>query len=173
MDATTYRLQKISEIQKEILREREKRDIICKKYQKSVKAVDALVSLMTLTSTGLSALGVTCLSTIVAAPAATIVVSLSAGAGALCLIGHQIRRVLLRRQEKHSKIRTLAEGKLSSISHLISTALDDGTISDTEYSVILNEFEKFNEMKEQVRSNTKVNIDESFIGEKREGLNKT
>ena len=32
--ADAYRLQKISEIQQEILREREKRDLICKKISK-------------------------------------------------------------------------------------------------------------------------------------------
>jgi len=159
--ADAYRLQKISEIQQEILREREKRDLICKKYQKSVKVVEALGGLLTLTSSGLSVLGVTFLSSVAAAPAATIVVSLSAGAGALSLISIKVRRILSLRQEKHAKIRTMAEGKLNSISDLVSKALDDNNISDSEYSVILSEFEKFNRMKEEVRSKTTINIDEA------------
>jgi hypothetical protein len=159
--ADAYRLQKISEIQQEILREREKRDLICKKYQKSVKVVEALGGLLTLTSSGLSVLGVTFLSSVAAAPAATIVVSLSAGAGALSLISIKVRRILSLRQEKHAKIRTIAEGKLNSISDLVSKALDDNNISDSEYSVILSEFEKFNRMKEEVRSKTTINIDEA------------
>jgi len=159
--ADAYRLQKISEIQEEILSEREKRDLICKKYQKSVKVVEALGGLLTLTSSGLSVLGVTFLSSVAAAPAATIVVSLSAGAGALSLISIKVRRILSLRQEKHAKIRTIAEGKLNSISDLVSKALDDNNISDSEYSVILSEFEKFNRMKEEVRSKTTINIDEA------------
>ena len=156
--ADAYRLQKISEIQQEILREREKRDLICKKYQKSVKVVEALGGLLTLTSSGLSVLGVTFLSSVVVAP---IVLSLSAGAGALSLISFQVRRILSLRQEKHARLRTIAEGKLNSISDLVSKALDDNNISDSEYSVILSEFEKFNRMKEEVRSKTTINIDEA------------
>ena len=63
--ADTYRLQKISEIQQEILRERAKRDVTCKNYQKGVKAAEALGGVLTLTSSGLGALGVTFLSTAV------------------------------------------------------------------------------------------------------------
>ena len=159
--ADTYRLQKISEIQQEISREREKRDVTCKKYQKGVKIAEALGGLLTLTSSGLGLLGVTFLSTAVAAPAAAVVVALSAGAGALAAVSTKVRRILSLRQEKHAKIRTIAEGKLNSISDLVSKALDDNNISDSEYSVILSEFEKFNQMKEEVRSKTNFNIDEA------------
>ena len=62
--------------------------------------------------------------------------------------------------EKHEKIKTLAEVKLNTISDYVSKALEDDYISDEEYSLILNELVKFNEMKEEIRSKIKVSKDE-------------
>ena len=57
---------------------------------------------------------------------------------------------------KHEKIKTLAEAKLNTISNLISKALVDDNVSGEEYSLILNEFVKFNDMKEAIRSKSKL-----------------
>jgi hypothetical protein len=154
--ADVYRLQKISEIQQEISREREKRDVICTKYQKGVKVAEAFGGLFTISSTGLAGLA------LVVLPAASIIISVSVGVGTLSLISSQVRRILALRQEKHAKIRTIAEGKLNSIDGLVSKALDDNIISESEYSIILAEFEKFNEMKEQIRNKTTSSIDEAM-----------
>lgn len=74
--------------------------------------------------------------------------------------------------EKHEKIKTLADAKINTISDHISKALKDNTISHDEYSLILDELEKFNCMKEEIRSKIKVVIDEqtkqSLINQGRE-----
>ena len=76
------------------------------------------------------------------------------------MIGRVVNRKLTLKSEKHEKIKTLAVVKLNTISDYVSKALEDGYISDDEYSLILNELGKFNEMKEEIRSETKVSIDE-------------
>ena len=75
------------------------------------------------------------------------------------MIGRVVNRKFTLKVEKHEKIKTLAVVKLNMISDYVSKALEDGYISDDEYSLILNELTKFNEMKEEIRSETKVSID--------------
>jgi hypothetical protein len=74
--------------------------------------------------------------------------------------------------EKHEKIKTLTEAKLNTISDHISKALKDDMISDEEYSLILDELEKFYSMKEEIRSKIKTGIAEqtkqSLINQGRE-----
>src|ERR1043165_8254498 len=82
------------------------------------------------------------------------------GAGVFSVIGPVINRKFTLKAEKHEKIKTLAEAKLNTISDYISNALEDDHISDEEYSLILNELVKFNEMKEEIRSKIKVSINE-------------
>jgi len=57
---------------------------------------------------------------------------------------------------------------------VVSKALEDDYISEQEFSLVLSELEKFNNMKEEVRSKTKDSIDDetkkSFIARKREEM---
>ena len=81
------------------------------------------------------------------------------GAGVFSAVGRVVNRKLSLKAEKHKRIKTLAEAKLNMISDYVSKALEDDYISDDEYSLILNELTKFNEMKEEIRSEIKVSID--------------
>lgn len=54
----------------------------------------------------------------------------------------------------------LADAKLNTISDHISKALKDAMVSDEEYSLILSEIDKFNSMKDEIRSKIKVALDE-------------
>ena len=62
---------------------------------------------------------------------------------------------LSRKEGKHERIAVLAEGKLSAVSNCISKALDDGEISEEEYSLIVSELDKFREIKEEIRAKAK------------------
>ena len=48
--------------------------------------------------------------------------------------------------QKHYEIKTLGENKLNFIKSLISTALNDGQISDQEFKMVLDEQNKYNKM---------------------------
>ena len=53
---------------------------------------------------------------------------------------------------KHYEIKTLGDSKLNSIKSLISTALNDGQISDQEFKMILDEQNKYNELKDKTHT---------------------
>jgi hypothetical protein len=80
--------------------------------------------------------------------------------GVLSIIGNQVHRKLGLKAEKHEKIKILAESKLNTISDHISKALKDNHISDDEFKLILDELDKFNTMKDEIRTKVKVKLDE-------------
>ena len=65
------------------------------------------------------------------------------------------------KREKHEKIAILAVWALNTISRLISKALSEDNISDEECSLILLEFEKFSQMKEDLRIKSKTSLEKT------------
>ena len=62
-----------------------------------------------------------------------------------------LRRKLMTKTQKHYEIKTLGESKLNSIKSLISTALN-GQISDQEFKKVLDEQNKYNELKDKTHT---------------------
>ena len=56
------------------------------------------------------------------------------------------------KKKKHDEILVLAKSKLNSIESLVSQALIDMEISHEEFITILNEKEKYEKMKENIRT---------------------
>ena len=56
---------------------------------------------------------------------------------------------------KHEKSYTLALTKLNSVAELVSKALKDKRISDSEFSIILREVQKYHELKAAIRNGVK------------------
>ena len=158
--AHAYRLAKIVEIQKEIETERDKREGLNMKYRKGVRIINVVDWISDLVALGSGVSSIAVMTTIVAAPVAVALQVVAAGASVFSTIGRVVNRKLTVKAEKHEKIKTLAEVKLNTISDYVSKALEDDNISNEEYSLILNELVKFNEMKEEIRNKTKVSIDE-------------
>ena len=65
-------------------------------------------------------------------------------------------KFFLRKAKKHEKIQTLAEETLSSINSLISTALEDGEISESEYKGIIKKYNSFTTAKTKLRFSNHV-----------------
>ena len=57
-----------------------------------------------------------------------------------------------KKKKKHSKIIMLAKNKLNSIETLMSQALIDLEISHEEFKTIVNEKEKYDQLKESIRN---------------------
>lgn len=150
--ANDFRLQRIHDIQRRLELERSKQEELSDKYRRGLKVIDATESVLAASFLSLSTVSVVFLSTVVGAPAATIVEAVSLGAGILFIAGGLVRRNLKPRAEKHEKIKLLVDKKLNVISDLVSKALNDETITDEEYSLILTELNKFLEKKEEIRS---------------------
>ena len=172
--AQTYRLQYITEIQKQLQLERDKRDGISKKYKKAAKAIDGVDTVLVVSSLGIGVAGVGLLSTIIAAPLVIALEGVSLGMGLLSIIGNQIIRKLNKKSEKHSNIMILADSKINTISSHISKALSDNEISDDEFKLILDELDKFNKMKREIRLKLTAELDEetkqSLINQGREQM---
>ena len=101
---------------------------------------------------GLVASDIGLLSTIIAAPVA---IGIQAGAvvcGLLGAGGKLIGRKLQAKAKKRNQIRFLADSKLNTISDHVSAAQVDDKISDEVFRLILSEVDKYNQMKEEIRS---------------------
>ena len=64
----------------------------------------------------------------------------------------KLQSIAINKKKKHDKILMLAKGKLDSIETLISKALIDMEISDEEFNAIISKKQKYERMKENVRS---------------------
>ena len=158
--AHSYRLQKISEIQKMIEQERDKGATLGKRYHRSVRLINVTDNILVGLTMGLGVAGIGLLSTIIAAPITIAMEGVALLTGALSIIGSQVNQKLEMKAQKHDRIKVLADSKLNTISDHISKALKDNHVSDEEFSLILSEQTKFNDFKEQIRSNVKTKIDE-------------
>ena len=92
------------------------------------------------------------MSTIIAAPAVLGLEEAALACGLLGVAGKVVSRRLAVKAKKHDDIRVLALGKLDTIADHVSTVLVDGEISDHEFRVVLNEVEKYYQMKDQIRA---------------------
>lgn len=123
-----------------------------RRYSKAENTLSGMNSGLTTVSilTGVGGIGL--LATIVSAPIVIILESIALGAG-LIGIGLGIGSQQLRKKaEKHERICTLAISKLNSINDLISKALEDNNINDSEYNTVVKEYEKYLEMKTTLRN---------------------
>ena len=166
--AQAYRLGKITEIQAQLERERDNRAGLNAKYRRDVRFINVVDGISALVVLGTTASAIAVMCTIVATPIAMVLQGLGIGAGVLGAIGRIVGRKLTIKAEKHEKIKTLADTKLNTISEYISKALEDDSISDDEYCLVLHEFEKYKEMKEEIRTKIKVSVDEE--AENREAM---
>ena len=66
-----------------------------------------------------------------------------------------VSKRLERKVTKHEKIYTLALAKLNSVAELVSKALTDKRISDSEFSIILREVQNYHELKAAIRDGEK------------------
>ena len=82
--------------------------------------------------------------------------------GLLRVVGNQAINKISLKIEKHEKIAMLAVSSLNTISSLVSKALTDDSVSDEEYSLILQEFETFTRMKEVLRIKSKTSLEKNW-----------
>ena len=154
----SYRLKVISDVQKFLEEEIEKRDAFSKKYFRIAKIVNiADNTLITITICAEEA-GAVLLGTGVGAPFALALGISGAITGAISLIGNFFSKKTTTKAEKHLKIKTLASAKLDTIALHISKAIMDDYISDEEFKLIMDETNKYKALKEEVRNNTKKKL---------------
>ena len=156
-----YRLQKISEIEKTLLREIEIRKSLYKKYKRGINLTDGIDTILISTSVILATVGI-------AIPVLLPVQITAAICGSVGVCIKLIRRRLTTKANKHYKIKTIADSKLNSIKDLISKSLTDGEISESEFKLILDELEKYIILKENNKIKPLNNIERNKIIEETE-----
>jgi len=144
-DGQNYRLTKISEIEKILTHEKDKRLSLYKKYKRGVNITDGLDTGMITSSVVVAGVGL-------AVPIVLPLTIAAAVCGSLGVCVKFIRRKLTSKSRKHYEIKTIAEAKLNSIKDLISKALTDGQINESEFKLVLDELDKYNKLKENIHS---------------------
>ena len=155
INAEDFRLKKISDLQTELKNEADHYRQVAKKYKRTHNIIHVSAVGLGSLSAGLSSATLATALTgfgMVASPAlasvATVFGLLSAGFTVA-------NKRLEKKVTKHEKIYTLALAKLNSVAELISKALTDKRISDSEFSIILCEVEKYHELKAAIRDGEK------------------
>ena len=145
--ADNFRLNKIGEIQKVIQAESEKRRTLYKKYRRAINIVDGFSMALNAVSLATSIAGVSILAII---PPECVAI----GCQVLTIVGSLVNRRLSAKTKKHEDIKTLADAKLNTIATHISKALQDNNISDNEFNLVVNELDKYNALKHEIRSHS-------------------
>ena len=147
-----FRLQEISRLRKHLEDEKDKRSQLYKKYRRGINAVDAVDTALISASTGMGIGGVGLLTTVIAAPVVLGLGIAALGCGLLGVAGKFIGRRLSVKAKKHDEVRVLAESKLNTIADHVSKALTDVQISDEEFRLIIDEAQKYTQMKAEIRT---------------------
>ena len=151
-----FRFKKICDSQKELENEISHYRRISKKYKRAKTIAGAFatstgVLTVVLSSAGLTA-SLTGIGALAGAPLAGIaglmgIASTAVGVGSI---------KLNKKVTKHEKTISLAESKHLSVSRLVSKALNDGSISDVEFKLILREIENYYSLKDQLRREVRI-----------------
>ena len=151
-EQTKFRLDEISKIENYFHEEINQRKSCSKKLNKYVTTfdyIDKILIVLSATSSGVSIISFT---SIIGAPVGiasasfTLIFSLTTG------IVKKLLSTTRNKKKKHDKIFMLAKSKLNSIKTLISQALIDMEISHEEFVSIFKQKDKYEKMKENLRS---------------------
>ena len=164
-----FRLQEISRLRKHLEDEKDRHSQLFKKYRRGINAVDAVDRALLSASVGMGIGGVGLLSTIIAAPVVLELEVAALGCGLLGVAGKFVsRRLSVKAKKKHDEIMILAGSKLNSISAHVSRAVTDGQITDDEFRTVVDEAQKYTQLKAEIRDRAKkahaaVTLDEEEL----------
>ena len=145
-----FRLNKINETKDYFLAEIRERELISKNISKYIASLDYFDKSLNVLSILSGSISIASFATVIGAPARLI--GASCGLTFSITLGF-IKKFLKTRnkKKKHNKIVMLARSKLNSIENKISKALMDNEISHEDFETIINEENKYRELKESLR----------------------
>ena len=151
-EQTKYRLNEITGIENYFHEEINQRKIYIKRLSKYVTAFDYIDKILIVLSATTGGVSIISFTSIVGAPVGiasasfTLIFSLTTG------IIKKLLSITRNKKKKHDKILMLAKSKLNEIETLVSQALIDMEISHEELVTILNERDKYEKMKENLKN---------------------
>ena len=119
------------------------------KYVAAFNYIDKTLIVLSAASVGISIISFT---SVIGIPAGTASASVTLVFSLATEIIKKILKVTRKKKKKHNKIVMLAKSKLNSIETLTSHALIDLYISHEEFKTIVNEKEKYEQMKESIKN---------------------
>ena len=149
-DQTKFRLNEINKIKDYFEFEVKDRKAVTKKLSKYTAALDYTDKRIVLSATsgGISIISFT---SVIGIPAGVIGASLLVFSLTTGIIKKLLKETRIKKK-KHTQIIMLAKSKLNSIESLMSQALINLDISYEEFQTIVNEKEKYDQMKESIRN---------------------
>ena len=149
-EQTKFRLDEISKIENYFIEEINQRKSCSKKLSKYVAVFDYIDKILIVLSATTGGVSICSFTSVVGAPVGiasfTLIFSLPTG------IVNKLLSTTRNKKKKHDKMFMLAKGKLNRIKALISQALLDMEISHEEFVKILKKKDKYEMMKENLRS---------------------
>ena len=153
-DVNKYRLDEINKIKEYFDNEIKERKYIIKKLNKYLISFNYFDKIFITLSASFGTLSIPSHAAVVGIPVGTADSSLTLiftrGTG-LNKSLLQILQITKKRKKKHNKIITLAKSKLNTIEILLSNALNDSKISHEEFTNIITEKNKYENMKENIK----------------------
>ena len=151
-EQTKFRLDEISKIENYFHEEINQRKSCSKKLSKYVAAFDYIDKILTVLSAATGGVSICSFTSVVGAPVGTasssftLIFSLRTG------MVKKLLSITRKKKKKHDKILMVPKSKLNRIETLISQALTDMEIRHEDYIAILKEKDKYEKMKENLRS---------------------
>ena len=151
-EQTKIRLNKITKIENYFHQEINQRKSCSKKLSKYVAAFDYIDKILIVLSATTGGVSIISFTSIVGAPVGIASASLTLFFSLTTGIVKKLLNKTRNKKKKHDEILMLAKSKLNSIETLISQALIDMEISHEEFIAIFKEKDKYEKMKENLRS---------------------
>lgn len=153
-----FRITHIAEVKKDLEKDLESYSRTRRKYAAAFKHTNNIDSFGNVISVAGGAVSLGLLGTGIGLPISLAVGSVSLAIGGVTTIASFLSKRFVKKLEKHDKISELAGSKLSSINHIVSKAMDDGKISDSEYKLVLDDFEEYKKEKRSIQENARQAI---------------
>ena len=145
------RLNKINKIKDYLLAEIRERELISKNLSKYIASLDYFDKSLNVLSILSGSISIASFATVIGAPAGIIGASCGFTFSITSGFVKKFLKTIRNKKKKHNKIIMLARSKLNSIESKISKALVDNEISHEDFETIINEEEKYRELKESIR----------------------
>ena len=161
-EQTKFRLDEISKMENYFIEEINQRKSCSKKLNKYIIAfdyIDQALIVLSETSGGVTFISFT---TIVGAPVGKASASLTLFVSLTTGITKEVLNITRKIKKKHDKILMLAKSKLNSIEKLISQPLIDTDISHEESITILKEKDRYEKMKDNLRSENEKSYETEY-----------
>ena len=162
-EAHTFRLQQITHLHTHLENEINTRNGLTKKYRRAVNVLDGFSLKIVSLGSGIGGVGL--LATVVAAPIVIGLESAAPACGLASIGGKFLSRKMACKEKKHAEIAHIEVAKLNTIHSLVSRAMVDSFISDDEFRLIISEIEKYNKLKEEIRTKANKRLKSIKIGE--------